>query len=110
MIQWLRAPVFLDDGVPEGDKMSENGTNQEPRLKLGERLRILRAVLYKSQVAMARELECDQSLVTRWESGERDIPAGRLEQIKRLYGVDLEDKGWEEPFIAIPGAKVESTT
>ena len=83
--------------------MSTNGTV----LTLGERLRILRAVLYKNQATVARELECDRSLITRWENGEREIPQGRLEQIKRLYGVDLEDVGWEAPFIALPSYKDE---
>lgn len=45
---------------------------------VGGRLRAARIRAGKSQDQVAHRLRCDQSEVSRWENGDKDIPAGQV--------------------------------
>ena len=56
-----------------------------------ERLRGLRDALDISIRQMAEELKVDQELITRYESGEHEIPVSFMSDVAHTYQVDLTD-------------------
>jgi len=82
----------------------------EKELPVGRRLVIVRALLAKTQEKLAQEMEVTPGLISKWETGERDIPLGRLEQIERMYGVSLVDEGWQQKIMSLPTNVINMAT
>ena len=56
---------------------------------VGQRLKLLRETLNLSQAKLAKKLKVSQSAISKWESGERDIPTAILVRLKKEFGVNL---------------------
>lgn len=57
--------------------------------KIGDVLKELRLINGLTQTQVAEFLEVDQSLITKIESGERNIKSIHLERLCNLYGVSV---------------------
>ncbi len=55
-----------------------------------------------SQDNLALFLDCDQSTITEWKSGERKMPAEKFEKLCHLVGYSLEDYAQGKPVTAKP--------
>ena len=51
-----------------------------------------------SQEAIALFLECDQSTISKWKSGDRKMPAEKFEKLCHLVGYSLEDYAQGKPL------------
>ena len=58
-------------------------------VNIGTKLKSLRECSGFTQSNIARYLKVDQSLVSKFETGERSLTADMLEKLAVLYGVDL---------------------
>jgi len=56
---------------------------------VGERLRALRKVLKKKQIEVAKELKLNPSAISQMESGKINPSLDNMQQMWRMYGVDL---------------------
>ncbi len=56
---------------------------------VGLRLRLLREALNLSQAKLAKKLKVSQGAISKWESGERDVPTSILIELKKEFGVNL---------------------
>jgi len=62
---------------------------EENLIKIGNKIKSLRESTEMTQKALASFLEVDQSLISKFESGERNISVDMLEKIGVLFGVGL---------------------
>lgn len=56
---------------------------------VGTRLRADREALGVSQSQLAKALGVGQDLLSRWENGDRDVPASKVATVARLLGVTV---------------------
>ncbi len=66
-------------------------------------LKIIQELLDKSpfsQEKLALFLDCDQSTISKWKSGERNMPAEKFEKLCHLVGYSLEDYAQGKPLFA----------
>ena len=66
-------------------------------------LKIIQELLEKSpfsQENLALFLDCDQSTISKWKSGERKMPTEKFEKLCHLVGYSLEDYAQGKPLTA----------
>ena len=59
-------------------------------MKMNLRIRDLREDQDLKQIQIAEHLQCDQSLYSKYERGERDLPLRLAVELAEYYGVSLD--------------------